>query len=170
MGGQRKSGLALVQKAIQYLEEYYAVLDTDTSTCTPRPQQITWVPPQGLVYKVNVDGAIFSDLKAVGFGAIIRDEKGGVVAALSKKLHAPLGTVEAEAKATEMGLQFAKDIGVCDIILEGDSLNVYRALLVLSAPPPSVDAVILGMRNACSKFVMSGSPIFVAKETDQPTF
>ena len=75
MGGQRKSGLALVQKAVQYLEEYYVVLDTDTSTCTPRPQQITWVPPQGLVYKVNVDGAIFSNLKVVGFGAIIRMKK-----------------------------------------------------------------------------------------------
>ena len=101
------------------------------------------------MYKVNADGAIFSDLKAVGFGAIIMDEKRGVVAALSRKLHAPLGVAEAEAKATEMGLQFAKDIGVHDIILEGDSLNVYRVLLVLSASPPSVDVVILGMQNAC---------------------
>ena len=45
IGGQRKPGLALAQKAIQYLEEYYVVLeeyyvvlDTNTSTCTPRPQ------------------------------------------------------------------------------------------------------------------------------------
>nr|XP_023870298.1 uncharacterized protein LOC111982908 [Quercus suber] len=30
VGGQRKSGLALFQKAVQYLEEYHAVLDTDT--------------------------------------------------------------------------------------------------------------------------------------------
>ena len=35
---KRKSGLALVQKVVQYLEEYYAVLDIDTSTCMPRPQ------------------------------------------------------------------------------------------------------------------------------------
>ena len=93
---------------------------------------------------MNVDGAIFSDLKAVGLGAIIKDEKGCVVATLSRKIHTPLGVVEAEAKAVEMGLQFAKDIGVCDIILEGDSLNVYRALLGLLAPSPLVDAMILG--------------------------
>ena len=99
-----------------------------------------------------MDGAIFSDLKAVGFGAIIMDEKGGVVATLSKKLHAPLGAAEAEAKAVEMGLQFGKDIGVRDIILEGDSLNVYCVLLGLSTPPSSVDAMILGMQNACSEF------------------
>ena len=46
--------MALVQKAVQYLEEYYAVMDTDTNTCMPRPQQISWVPPQGLVYKVRI--------------------------------------------------------------------------------------------------------------------
>ena len=51
MGGQRKPRLAFAQKVVQYLEEYYVVLDTNTSTCTPRPQQITWIPPQGLVYK-----------------------------------------------------------------------------------------------------------------------
>ncbi|XP_030945884.1 uncharacterized protein LOC115970385 [Quercus lobata] len=152
LDGQRKSRLTLFQKAVQFLEEYYAVLGTDTSTCTPRPQQSTWAPPQGLVYKLNVDGAIFSDLKAMGFGAIIRDEKGAVVAALSRKFHASLGAAEAEAKAAEMGLQFAKDIGVRDIILEGDSLNVYRALQGLSTPPPSVDAVILGVQTACSEF------------------
>ena len=56
------------------------------------------------MYKTNVDGAVFSDLRAVGIGAIIRDEKGRVVAALSKKIHAPLGAVEAETKAFEMGL------------------------------------------------------------------
>ena len=103
-----------------------------------------------------MDGAIFSDLKAVGFGAIIRDEKGCVVAALSRKLHAPLGAAKAEAKAIEMGLIFAKDIDVCDIILEGDSLNVYLALLGLLAPPPSVDAVIPRVQNACSKFCYVG--------------
>ena len=97
-------------------------------------------------------GAVFSDLKAVGFGAIIRDEKGCVVVALSRKFHTPLGTAEAEAKAIEMGLQFAKDIGVCNIILKGDSLNMYCALLGLSSPPPSVDVMIIGVQNECLEF------------------
>ena len=70
----------------------------------PTIPQTSWVPPPGLMYKTNVDGAVFSDLRAVGIGAIIRDEKGRVVAALSKKIRAPLGAVEAETKAFEMGL------------------------------------------------------------------
>ena len=53
---------------------------------------------------------------------VVRDDLGRVVAALSKRINAPLGAVEAEAKAFETGLQFAKDIGVQDIILEGYSI------------------------------------------------
>ena len=152
LGGQRKSGLALVQKVVQFLEEYYAATSTATGASVPSIQQISWVPPQGLVYKANVDGAVFLDLKVVGIGIVIKDEKGSVVAALSRKIYASLGTVEAEAKAFEMGLQLAKDVGVRDLILEGDSLNVYRALLGLTSPPPTVDAVIIGVQKACLEF------------------
>ena len=53
---------------------------------------------------------------------VVRDDLGRIVAALSKLINAPLGAVEAEAKAFETGLQFAKDIGVQDIILEGYSI------------------------------------------------
>ena len=59
---------------------------------------------------------------------VVRDDVGRVVAALSKCINAPLGAVEAEAKAFETGLQFAKDIGVQDIILEGDSIWIHHHL------------------------------------------
>lgn len=64
------------------------------------------------------------------------------MAALNKKIRAPLGVVETEAKAFEMGLQFAKDVGLRDLLtLEGDSLIVCRPLLDdLALPSPSVDA------------------------------
>ena len=68
----------------------------------------------------------------MGIGVIIRDDTGLVVAAMSKKVKAPLGPVEIEAKAFEVGLQFAKDVGLQEFILEGDSLNVYLALVGLS--------------------------------------
>ena len=40
----------------------------------------------------------------MGIGVIIRDDEGRVEAALSKKIYAPLGVVEAEAKAFETTL------------------------------------------------------------------
>ena len=47
---------------------------------------------------------------------------------MCKHLHAPLGPLEAESKAVEVGMQFAKQLGLSDIIMEGDSLMVSRAL------------------------------------------
>ena len=55
-------------------------------------------------YKVNVDGVVFSKRKQVGIGVIIRDSAGMVIAALSQKLALPLGALEIEAKAMEVGV------------------------------------------------------------------
>ena len=59
---------------------------------------------------------------------IIRDNKGRLEAVISKKINAPLGVVEAEAMAYEMGMMFAKDIGIQDFIIEEDSLVIHHAL------------------------------------------
>ena len=98
---------------------------------------------------MNVDGAVFKARKESGVGVIIRDANGLVVAALSKKFHAPLGPLEVEAKAFESGLQFAKDVGLQEFILEGDSLNVVRALQGLSLLSVSVMPIIYGIQSSC---------------------
>ena len=57
-----------------------------------------------------------------------------------KKIDAPLGAIEVEAKAVEMGLQFSKDMSIQDFTLESDSLSLVNALRDLSPPPLSVVA------------------------------
>ena len=57
--------------------------------------------------------------------------------------------MEAEAKAFEAGLLFAKDIGIQDLILKGDSITVHRAFCEMSTPPSSVGPVIEGMHTIC---------------------
>ncbi|XP_075645647.1 protein neprosin-like [Castanea sativa] len=89
------------------------------------PQVVGWSPPTRPRYKINVDGSVFSTLESVGVGVLIRDSEGQVIAVLSKKINAPLGALEVEARAVEVGLEFARDTGVHDFILEGDSLS-YR--------------------------------------------
>ena len=61
-------------------------------------------------------------------GVVIRDHVGNFIASLSKKFWCPLGAIEVEAKAFESGLEFAKDMGIQDFVLEGDSLNIVHAL------------------------------------------
>ena len=131
-GGEKKSGQALVQRAMDHLTEYEAAGDC---------------------FKVNVDGTtFFSKQKATGLGVVIRDDKGRVEAALCRRIDVPLGAVEAEAKAWEAGLLFAKDVSVHEVVLEGDSLVVYNALCGTSPPPSSVASIVLGMQDLCKEF------------------
>lgn len=69
---------------------------------------------------------------------------------MSKKIQAQLGVVEAEVVAHEVGLLFAKDIGIHNIII--DSLIIHNALCEMSNPPSSVVAIIQGMQDLCKEF------------------
>nr|POE69120.1 hypothetical protein CFP56_69218 [Quercus suber] len=91
-------------------------------------------------------------LCSAGIGVVIRDEAGRIVAAMGKQCHVPLGPLEVEAKAFETGLQLAWDLGLQNVILEGDSLVMVRALCGQSVPPSSVDSLCLGIQMISSKF------------------
>ena len=71
---------------------------------------------------------MFAELNFVGIGVIVRDWNGQFVATMCKQIHTPLGPLEAKSKAVEVGMQFAKQLGLSNIIMEGDSLMVSRAL------------------------------------------
>ena len=43
------------------------------------PVQQTWQPPQGSLFKLNFDGVCFDDGAALGYGAVIRNDKGEVM-------------------------------------------------------------------------------------------
>ena len=101
-----------------------------------------WTPPPHERYKINVDGAVFASQKEAGLGVLVREAEGRVVGACSKKIMAPLGAVEIEAKAFEFGLHFARDLLIQDFILEGDSLVLVNALKEISPPLSSVAAVV----------------------------
>ena len=72
-----------------------------------------------------------------------------MVAAISKKINALLGPLEAEMKAWEEGVQFTREVGVYDFTLEGDSLVLFNALSGLSNPPAVVESVVRGVLMAC---------------------
>lgn len=57
-GKRKKTGRDIVQWTSQYLAEYFAVNEIPRIT-SPESQVITWTPPTGLRYIVNVDRAVF---------------------------------------------------------------------------------------------------------------
>ena len=117
-GEEIKEGKILMNWALHYLEKSYAAVDEPQPTSTQEAVVASWTPPPVTNFKVNVDGAIFSEQRAVGIGVVVRDDQGRVAATISKRINEHLWAVEAEAKAFEEGLQLAKDIGIQDFILE----------------------------------------------------
>ena len=99
-----------------------------------------------------MDGVVFSQQKEIGIGVVIRDHHGAVVAALSKKLKAPLGAIEVEAKAMEEAVNFAWDIGIRDCLFESDSFTVVNAMLRLTDTPSSIANIIAGSLSQLYKF------------------
>ena len=110
-----------------------------------------------------MDGAVFVSQKSVGVRVLIHDSYGQVVDGISKKINAPLGPLEAEVKAWEEGVKFAREIGVYDFTLEGDSLVVFTALRGLSTPPAAVESVIRGVLMVCGGQIPLFSEIFSKK-------
>ena len=75
-----------------------------------------------------------------------------MLAAVSKNFLLPLGPTEVQAKAFEESLLFACDIGVQEIILEGDSLGVANCIAGKSSPPSSVASVLYGIISLSHDF------------------
>ena len=52
----------------------------------PRPHNIKWKPPDTDYFKVNFNGAMFDDTNEARIGVIIHNNRGEVMASLSKKI------------------------------------------------------------------------------------
>ena len=77
---------------------------------------------------------------------------GGVLAALGMQLLLPLGPIEAEAKAMDVAISFAKDIGLREVTFESDSSVLIGALSDTSKVPISIENIITGIQNKQQHF------------------
>ena len=71
---------------------------------------------------------------------MVRNEMGLVMVALSAKGSLVMDSEEAEALACQKAMEFVVDAGFLEIILEGDNVNVMKAIL-----SPPVNLSLLGL-------------------------
>ena len=71
---------------------------------------------------------MFSDLGRTGYGAIIRNEKGEVMAAMTASGPMVRNSDEAKFLACRKAIEFGVDAGFSRLIVEGDNINVTRAI------------------------------------------
>ena len=80
------------------------------------------------IFKINFDGAVFTEENCSGMGVIVQDREGLVIAVMSEKIPQLLQLTEIEVMATTKALEFAREVGISEAILERDSLLVIKAL------------------------------------------
>ena len=86
---------------------------------------------------MNFDAAVFSDQHCSSFGAIIRNSSSEVMAGMSVKGPYVNSSEEAEVLACRRAVEFSREVGFSWVIIEGDCLNVMRALSVqIKLQPP----------------------------------
>ena len=78
---------------------------------------------------MNFDAAIFLGLDRLGYSAIIRNDKGEVMASMSASGPKVSTSDEAELLAcVRRAIKFAVDAGFLRLIIEGDNSNVIQAI------------------------------------------
>ena len=109
--------------------------------------EVGWQPPPESVYKLNYDIAVFADSASSGFGAVIRNSSGEVMAAMTIKGPAVRDSDEAELLACRKAMEFAIDVGFTVLIIEGDSVNAMRGIVLGKENQSALGHVIGDIRH-----------------------
>ena len=141
----------ICKDALERLNEFRAAT-------TPLPLIATashpshWLPPPLLQLKANYDGAIFNNLDCASLGIVIRNSEGLVIAALLEKVTLPPFVDDLEALAWRRSVTFAMELGLQEVIFEGDFGVVYKNLTTTSPSLASFGHITDETRNLVSQF------------------
>ena len=134
-GGKFLEPSWLNKRAVELLEEFQWSQESlqvdavhDVARQVLQNDGTSWQPPPQSVYKLNYDAAVFVDNTSSGFGAMIRNLRGEVMAAMTAKGSAVQCCEEAKLLACRKAMEFAIDAGFTTLIVEGDSINATRSI------------------------------------------
>ena len=112
---------------VERLQEYHSVQDYPTQQDVVS-HSTQWRPPPHSGYKVNFDGATFIDMDSAGLGVVARDSDSMVIASLLERIRLPPMVADLEALACRRAILFALELGLQDVVLEGDSKVIINHL------------------------------------------
>ena len=127
-GGKLKDLSSLNKRAEELVDEFK---QAQVHLAVPTRQQLSgdvWQPPSLALYKLNFAAAIFSSLDRSSYGAVIRNDKGKVMATMTTSGLKVNTNEEAELLACRRAIEFAVDGGFSRLIIEGDNSNVIQAI------------------------------------------
>ncbi|XP_042964588.1 uncharacterized protein LOC122298800 [Carya illinoinensis] len=120
----------ILSKAFGEIEAYKSSQDHQGSCPTSHNEgsDRVWLKPPASYYKLNWDAALNSAQGLVGIGAILRDNLERSIGTLQARRELNLNLFSGEAYALMMSVVFCKEIGVSNLVVEGDALQVIWLL------------------------------------------
>ncbi|XP_075645801.1 uncharacterized protein LOC142616956 [Castanea sativa] len=127
-GGKFIDPGTLNRRAAEYLQEYKHAQEQLDAEPVMQNSREAWEPPPESAVKLNFDAAVFSEVNRTGVGAIIHNYKSEVMAAMSARGPAVHGSEKGELLACRKAIEFAIDAGFSRLVIEGDNVNVIKAI------------------------------------------
>ena len=110
-------------------DKYVEFNDLKKAPSVSRPRrQVRWKPPDEGDFKINFDGAIFAGMNCSGLGIVVRDKEGLAITSMVARIPQQLQPTKIEALAAYKAIGFARELGLSQVVLEGDSSIVMSAL------------------------------------------
>ena len=134
--------LHIRSKAEVFLQDFKAAKEEDRRVAAAVSRFPRWIPPIPDQFKINFDGAVFSDLDAVGLGVVVRDSRGKVLGAVAERIPIPNSPAIVEALACRRAMIFARELSLPDAIFEGDAELIIKALRAKEVNHPEYGHVI----------------------------
>ena len=93
---------------------------------TAKPKEVMWSKPTAGKLKLNIDGSFYANGTG-SVGAILRNDRGEVLAGMASLIDNVLDAAAAEALALQKGLQLLERLGCSSVVIESDSLELIKA-------------------------------------------
>jgi hypothetical protein len=117
---------AVAHQARFYVAEYMEILGKKEKDKTR--EQTIWTAPDQDVLKFNIDGAFSKGHNHAGWGVVVRDHRGDVVAATAGQSEYVSDAFHAELCAAVQAVRLAEYLGAINVVLETDSQLLMLAL------------------------------------------
>ncbi|XP_075659226.1 uncharacterized protein LOC142629127 [Castanea sativa] len=100
--------------------------------------------------KINIDRAVSNQSR---IGVVIRDNNGVALASCSEKIHQAYKPKEVEVLAALRAVSFVLELGFRNAILEGDSLDLIKALKSAECSLSPIGLLIDDVKRVANNFV-----------------
>nr|POE60949.1 hypothetical protein CFP56_74244 [Quercus suber] len=138
--------------AVANLLEFRLASPPPPPRAVPNICPVKWSPPPPGWLKINFDGATFSSKGLAGLVAIVRNDKGLVMATYTQSIPLPTSIEMVEVLAARSAIGFLRELHFDQVIVEGDSEVIINAINKGGFSSSSYGHIIRDIKLASSAF------------------